>query len=62
MCYSVYGACFVGMIRKIELEERRHLAQIIVRLAKIFDVSRYEQTTFLRFAREDWKFVPVETQ
>ncbi len=45
-------------IRKIEAEERRPSAQIVERLAEIFNVPQNERTAFLRFARGDWKFAP----
>src|SRR4030095_7926814 len=50
--------CSVAMIRKIESEERRPSAQIIERLAEIFNIPPSEQSAFLRFARGDWKSTP----
>jgi predicted ATPase/transcriptional regulator with XRE-family HTH domain len=52
--------CSVGMIRKIESEERRPSAQIVERLAEILNISQDERTAFLRFARGDWRSVPAE--
>ena len=52
--------CSVGMVRKIESEERRPSAQIIERLADIFNIPAQERTAFLRFARGDWRSVPAE--
>ncbi|HJS18980.1 MAG TPA: tetratricopeptide repeat protein [Anaerolineales bacterium] len=54
--------CSVGMIRKIELEERRPSAQIVERLADIFTIPAQERAAFLRFARGDWRSVPAETK
>jgi predicted ATPase/transcriptional regulator with XRE-family HTH domain len=46
--------CSTIALRKIESEERHPSAQIVERLAKIFNIPSNEQTTFLRFARGDW--------
>src|SRR5215216_1288077 len=54
--------CSVGMIRKMESEERRPSAQIVERLAEIFSIPPEEQTSFLSFARGDWKSAPGETR
>ena len=54
--------CSVGMIRKIESEERRPSAQIAERLAEIFNISQPERTSFLRFARGNLQFAPAETK
>jgi predicted ATPase/transcriptional regulator with XRE-family HTH domain len=51
--------CSVGMIRKIESEERRPSAQIVERLAEIFHIPSSEQAAFLRFARGDWQSAPA---
>ena len=48
-------------VRKIEDEERRPSAQIVERLAEIFNIPHNERESFLRFARGDWKSAPVET-
>src|SRR6185295_12240082 len=45
-------------IRKIEDEERHPSAQIVERLAEIFNILPAERTAFLRFAREDWHDAP----
>jgi predicted ATPase/DNA-binding XRE family transcriptional regulator len=50
--------CSTVMLKKIEAEERRPSAQIVERLAEIFDIPPNEQTAFLRFVRGDWKSVP----
>ena len=50
--------CSAAMIRKIETEERRPSAQIVERLAEIFNIPPGEQSAFLRFARGDWKSTP----
>src|SRR5215207_639581 len=52
--------CSVGMIRKIEAEERRPSAQIAERLAEILAVPQKEQTSFLRFARGELRSAPAE--
>jgi len=48
-------SCSTITLRKIEAEERRPSAQIVERLAEIFNIPSNEQTSFLRFARGDWK-------
>jgi predicted ATPase/transcriptional regulator with XRE-family HTH domain len=50
--------CAVVTLRKIEAEERRPSAQIVERLADIFDIPQSERTAFLRFARGDWEAKP----
>ena len=50
--------CSSETIRKIEAEERRPSAQIVERLAKIFNIPSNERKTFLRFARGDWTSMP----
>src|SRR6266498_883955 len=47
-------------IRKIEDEERHPSAQIVERLAEIFNISPNERKEFLEFARGDWKSAPHE--
>ena len=47
------------MLRKVEAEERRPSAQIVERLAEIFNISPVEQINFLHFARGDWKSAPT---
>lgn len=51
--------CSTITLRKIEAEERRPSAQIIERLAEIFNISPHKQTAFLRFARGDWQAAPT---
>ena len=53
-------ALAVVSLRKIEAEERRPSAQIVERLADIFDIPSNERKTFLRFARGDWTSSPHE--
>ena len=48
-------------IRKIEDEERRPSAQIIERLADVFNIPPDERTAFSGFARGDWKSAPRES-
>ena len=50
--------CATITLRKIESEERRPSAQIVERLAEIFNIPSNEKITFLRFARGDWTKVP----
>ena len=50
--------CSTVMLKKVEAEERRPSAQIVKRLAEIFNISLTEQIHFLQFARGDWKFAP----
>ena len=55
-------SCSTITLRKIEAEERRPSAQIVERLAEIFNIPPNEQAGFLRFARGDWKSMPSETK
>ena len=48
-------------IRKIEDEERRPSAQIAERLAELFHIPADERTSFLQFARGDWRAAPTES-
>jgi len=52
--------CAAIPLRKIESEERRPSAQIVERLAEIFNISLNEQPKFLRFARGDWNSAPTK--
>jgi predicted ATPase/transcriptional regulator with XRE-family HTH domain len=54
--------CSVGLIRKIEAEERRPSAQIVERLADIFSIPQEEQTAFRRFARGELRSAPADTE
>ncbi len=47
------------MLKKVEAEERHPSAQIVERLAEIFNISPIEQNNFLHFARGDWKSAPT---
>jgi predicted ATPase/DNA-binding XRE family transcriptional regulator len=53
-------SCSTSALKKIEAEERRPSAQIVERLAEIFDIPPNEQASFLRFARGDWRSAPKE--
>lgn len=53
--------CSAATIRKIEAEERRPSAQIAERLGHIFNIPEGERSSFVQFARGDWKFAPAET-
>jgi len=46
-------------IRKIEDEERHPSAQVVERLADVFDIPPDERIAFLRFARGDLKSTPT---
>jgi predicted ATPase/class 3 adenylate cyclase/DNA-binding XRE family transcriptional regulator len=46
-------------IRKIEDEERHPSAQVVERLAQIFNIPLDEREAFLRFARGDWQAAPI---
>ena len=52
--------CSAAAIRKLEAEERRPSAQIVERLAEIFEIPHNEQANFLRFARGEMRSAPVE--
>ena len=53
--------CATITLRKIESEERRPSAEIVERLAAIFEIPKNEQTNFLKFARGDWTKAPGES-
>ncbi|HXD11382.1 MAG TPA: helix-turn-helix domain-containing protein, partial [Anaerolineales bacterium] len=50
--------CSAAAIRKIEAEERRPSIQIAERISQIFHIPSTEQSSFVRFARGDWKSAP----
>ncbi|HKZ03738.1 MAG TPA: adenylate/guanylate cyclase domain-containing protein, partial [Pyrinomonadaceae bacterium] len=52
-------SCSTSALKKIEAEERRPSAQIVERLAEIFNIPQNERTAFLCFARGDWRAVPA---
>ena len=52
--------CSAAAIRKLEAEERRPSAQIVERLAEIFEIPRNEQANFMRFARGEMRSAFVE--
>ena len=54
--------CSAATIRKLETEERRPSAQIVGRLAEIFNIPTNEQVKFLAFARGDLRSIPTEIQ
>lgn len=54
--------CSAAAIRKLEAEERRPSAQIVERLAEIFEIPQNEQANFLRFARGEVRSVPADTK
>jgi transcriptional regulator with XRE-family HTH domain len=47
--------CSTSAIRKMEAEERRPSAQVIERLAEVFEIPLSERKAFLRFARGGWR-------
>lgn len=51
-------SCSTITLRKMEAEERRPSAQIVERLAEIFNIPKNERSAFLRFARGDWRSGP----
>jgi predicted ATPase/DNA-binding XRE family transcriptional regulator len=51
--------CSTSALRKFEAEERFPSAQIIEKLAEVFDISSTERVSFLRFARGDWESAPA---
>lgn len=53
-------SCSTITLRKIEGEERRPSPQIVQQLAEIFKIPQNEQTTFLQFARGDWRSAPIK--
>lgn len=55
-------SCSTSALRKMEAEERRPSAQVIERLAEIFNIPHNERTAFLRFARGDWRAAFGETR
>jgi predicted ATPase/transcriptional regulator with XRE-family HTH domain len=52
--------CSASALRKFESEERHPSAQVIERLAEIFNIPPNEQKAFQRFARGDSRFAPGE--
>jgi len=54
--------CSAETIRKIESEERRPSAQIVERLAEVFNIPPGEHKAFLSFARGDWQSAPRDAQ
>ena len=55
-------SCSTSALKKFEAEERRPSAQIVERLAEIFNILPNEHTSFLRYARGDWKYAPGESR
>ena len=54
--------CSSGTIQKLEEEERRPSAQIVERLADIFNIPQNEHSAFLRFARGDLRSAITDTK
>ncbi len=56
-------SCSTSALRKMEAEERRPSAEIIQRLAEIFEIPQDEHKSFMGFARGDWQaFSSGETE
>jgi predicted ATPase/DNA-binding XRE family transcriptional regulator len=53
-------SCSTSALKKIEAEDRRPSAQIVERLAEVFNIPSNEQTNFLRFARGNWSLAPAD--
>ncbi|HEY5730458.1 MAG TPA: helix-turn-helix domain-containing protein, partial [Anaerolineales bacterium] len=53
--------CSTSALRKFEAEERRPSAQVVERLAEIFEIPPDEQSNFLKYARGDWTKAPNES-
>lgn len=47
--------CSVSALRKMEAEERHPSAQVVERLAEVFEIPQSQRRLFLRFARGDWQ-------
>jgi predicted ATPase/DNA-binding XRE family transcriptional regulator len=58
---AVQISCSTSALKKIEAEERRPSMQIVERLAEIFNIPQSERTSFLHYARGDWKYAPSES-
>ena len=54
--------CSAAAIRKLEAEERRPSAQIVERLAEIFEIPQSERAAFLNFARGEVRSAPATTK
>ena len=50
--------CSISAIRKLEAEARHPSAQVVERLADIFDIAQNQRQVFSRFARGDWQAIP----
>lgn len=47
--------CSISALRKMEAEERHPSAQVVERLAEVFEIPPDRRRLFLRFARGDWQ-------
>ncbi len=52
-------SCSTITLKKIEAEERRPSPQMVECIAEVLTVPYHERTSFLRFARGDWKSAPT---
>ena len=50
--------CSTITLKKIEAEERKPSAQMVERIAEVLQIPQGERTSFLQFARGDWRAVP----
>ncbi|HET9905474.1 MAG TPA: helix-turn-helix domain-containing protein [Anaerolineales bacterium] len=53
--------CSTIALKKIEAEERKPSAQMAERIAEILQIPQGERTSFLQFARGDWRAAPGST-
>ena len=52
-------SCSTIALKKIEAEERRPSHQMVECIAEVLTIPQHERTSFLRFARGDWKSAPT---
>ena len=52
-------SCSTIALKKIEAEERRPSPQMVECIAEVLTIPQHERTSFLRFARGDWKSAPT---
>lgn len=53
--------CSISALRKMESEERHPSAQVVERLAEVFEIPPDQRRLFLRFARGDWQAANPDT-
>ncbi|HEX5809114.1 MAG TPA: helix-turn-helix domain-containing protein [Anaerolineales bacterium] len=52
--------CSISALRKLEAEDRRPSAQVVERLAEVFEIPQDARKAFLHFARGDWQAATQE--